>query len=228
MRWCLVCSPSVFILQESRGLLQGSHAQQQHSAGQSCCLGFSRANSVRIQISKTCHWRLQNLQKSLQSSSCLIEFCFGKSGDTSCWQEQSIHCAVRYCPQSTPWDYRGTWWLSSLPPSPHRVSQDPLVQRWRGCCCAHGAACHHSSVTRSITKCCCMPCVHQAARELVLFPRQYLPLTQGLSAVASPRRAGLVGFVFLLQAQGLLHSHLPERGVGEKHFSLSGHNILIQ
>lgn len=74
-----------------------------------------------------------------------------------------------------------------------------------------------------------MPCVHQAAGALVLFPRQYLPLARGLGAAASPRRAGLVGFVFLLQAQGLLqHSHLPECGVGEKHFSLNGHNILIQ
>lgn len=102
MHWCVVHCPSVFSLRESRGLLQGSHAQQKRSAGRSCCLGFSRANSVRIWISRTCHWRLQNLQKSLQCTSCLIEFCFGKSGDTSCWQEQSVHCAMRYCQSPRP------------------------------------------------------------------------------------------------------------------------------
>lgn len=215
MHWCVVHCPSVFSLRESRGLLQGSHAQQKRSAGRSCCLGFSRANLVRIWISRTCHWRLQNLQKSLQCTSCLIEFCFGKSGDTSCWQEQSVHCAMRYCPQSTPWDYHGTWWLSSLPSSPHTVSRGPLVQLWCGRCCAHGTAGHHSSVTRSITKMLLgMPRVHQAAGALVPFPRQYLPLTRGLGAAASPRRAGLVFYLCFYCRHRGCHSTVTSLSVG--------------
>lgn len=47
MHWFVVRSPSVFSLQESPGLLQGSHAQQQHSAGHRAALGL--AKQIRLE-----------------------------------------------------------------------------------------------------------------------------------------------------------------------------------